>query len=297
MKPTIGFIGLGMMGLPMAERILAAGFPLVVYNRTASKTEGLISRGAHRAATCAEVGQASDICITMVSDPKALEEVVFSSDGIDKALIPGKIHIDMSTVSPAIIERLSKHYAEKNVGFLHAPVLGSTPQAADGSLLLFIGGKPTVADRAREVLDVLGKHKWFFPEATQATHLKLICNMFIASMSAPLAQGLVFGAKKGIPPSTLLAVLSHSSLNAPMYQTKGTSISKRQFTPARFLTKHLLKDINLVLEAGKDAGVPLPALEPIRQFYTEAMSMGLGDEDYSAVVKVLEVKAGVEVRE
>ena len=297
MKPTLGFIGLGMMGSPMAERLLDAGFPLVVYNRTESKTDHLVNRGARRAMTCKEIGQMSEICITMVSDPEALDDVVFSSSGLDKGLSPGKVHIDMSTVSPAIIERLSKHYSKINIGFLHSPVLGSTPQAADGSLLLFIGGDPIVAGRVKEVLNVLGMHQWFLPEATQATHLKLICNMFIASMSAPLVQGLVFGAKVGIPPSTLLEVLSRSSLNAPMYQTKGKSISKRQFTPARFFAKHLLKDINLALEAGKIASVPLPALVPIRDLYTTALSMGCGDEDYSSVVKVLEAMAGVEVQE
>lgn len=296
MKPTIGFIGLGTMGSPMAERLLGAGFPLVVYNRTAGRTDDIVGRGAQRAATYAEVGQTADIIITMLSDPEALKNVVFSPDGLDNGLSPGKIHIDMSTVSPAIIEKLSNHYQSKKIGFLHAPVLGSVPQATEGSLLIFAGGKPEVVERVRDVLNVLGKYHWFFHEATQATHLKLICNMFIASMSAPLVQGLVFGVKVGIMPSTLLDVLSHSSLNAPMYQTKGTSISKRQFTPARFFTRHLLKDINLVLEAGKNAGVPLPALEPIRQLYTEALSMGFGDEDYSAVVKVLEAKAGVEVR-
>ncbi len=297
MKPIIGFIGLGTMGLPMAERLLQSGFPLVVYNRTESKTNEIVQRGAHKAITCAEVGRTADICITMVSDPKALEKIVFSQNGLDEGLSTDKIHIDMSTVSPAIIERLLKHYSGKKVGFLHVPVLGSVPQATDGSLLLFVGGDPTVIDRVRDVLNVLGTWQWYFPEAAKATHLKLICNMFIASMSASLVQGLVFGVKVGIPPSTLLDVLSHSSLNAPMYQTKGRSITQRQFTPARFCTEHLLKDINLALDAGKNAGVSLQALEPIRELYIAATSMGFGREDYSAVVKVLETMAGVKVTE
>jgi 3-hydroxyisobutyrate dehydrogenase len=295
MKPTIGFIGLGTMGLPMAERLLTAGFPLIVYNRTALKADSIVKQGARRASTCMEVGREADICITMVSDPAALEEVVYSINGLDKGLSPTKVHIDMSTVSPVIIERLSKSYSEKKIGFLHVPVLGGVSQAADGSLLLFVGGDPESAARVQEVLSVLGSHLWFFPEITCATHIKLICNMFIAMMNVSLAQGLVFGVKVGISPLLLLEVLSYSHLNAPMYQTKGKLITERQFTPARFHMEHLLKDINLALDAGKNVGMPLTAFASIRTLYIDAISMGLGREDYSAVVKVLEAMAGVEV--
>jgi 3-hydroxyisobutyrate dehydrogenase-like beta-hydroxyacid dehydrogenase len=201
----------------------------------------------------------------------------------------------MSTVSPTTTEKLQQAYRKKHAAFLHAPVLGSVPEATDGSLLVFVGGEPESARRCESIFNSLGRHVWYFDEVTKATHLKLICNLFIASMLTVLSEGLVFGQKVGIPPRAILEVLKESSLAAPTYQTKGDAMLRRVFSP-RFMVAHMHKDVNLILDAARAVGVPLPPVEAIRHLYSDAEFLGYGNEDYSAVVKVLERSAGVEVK-
>ncbi len=287
MKPAVGFIGLGTMGLPMAGRILSSGYPLVVYNRTQSKTDDLVARGAIRASSPAEAAVKSDVLLSMVSDPAALEEVVKGEMGTAGALRPGTVHVDMSTVSPSVITEVASLYRSRSVGFLHSPVLGSVPQAAEGSLLLFVGGGEETYRKAKSVLDLLGTKHWRFPEPEKAATLKLLCNMFIAGMIAFLGQGVALSRKSGIDPAVLLEVLGNSALNAPMYQTKGAAMISEKFLPARFYGRHLLKDVDLVLGAARELDVPLPVMESVRTLVNSAVLAGYGDEDYAAVVKVI----------
>lgn len=295
MKQRIGWIGLGTMGRPMAERLLKAGYDLVVYNRTIQKAEPLMRQGALRAESPRAVAETCDVTITLVSDNQALTDVVIGQNGLYMGLGRGKIHIDMSTISPALARKLDRLSQAKEASFLHAPVLGSKPQAADGTLLIFAGGSSEAYQKCREIFETLSQRTWHFPEGTQATHLKLICNQFIASMITALAQGLVFGQKAGLDSDTILAVLGASALNAPMYQSKARMIRQRRFSEANFFVTHMLKDINLMLEAGRDLGVPLPGVAAIRELFVAAEALGYGQEDYSAVIKVLEELARTQV--
>ncbi|HXG38924.1 MAG TPA: NAD(P)-dependent oxidoreductase [Bacteroidota bacterium] len=283
MKPTVGFIGLGLMGLPMAQRLQSAGFPLNVYNRTRQKAEGLLSQGAVWCDSPAKVARQSEIVFTMISTSEVLKELAAE---IRPALNKGSIHIDTSTVSPSLTAELYQEYRADGKHFLHSPVLGSIPQATDGTLLLFVGGDDDAYRRSEDALKVLGKQVWRFPEVDQASHTKLLCNLFIAGMITTLAQAIVFAQKAGVDPRTLLDILPHSALNSPMYQSKGKSIIEGNFTP-RFFLDHMLKDINLMLEAAGKRGVSLPTIEVAQELFAQASQMGLGKEDYSAVVKVL----------
>ena len=295
MKQRVGFIGLGTMGRPMAERLLKAGYDLVVYNRTSQKVEPLLRRGALRVDSPRVVADTCDVVITMVSDTQALTDVVIGQHGLYMGLSAGKIHIDMSTISPALAQKLDRLYQAKDAIFLHSPVLGSKPQAADGTLLIFVGGSSQAYQQCQNIFQTLGKRIWHFPQVTQATHLKLICNQFIASMITALCQGLVFGQRAGLDIDTIMAVLEASALNAPMYQSKARMIKRRGFSEANFYVAHMLKDIDLMLEAGRALGVPLPGVTAIRELFVAAEAMGSGLEDYSAVVKVLEELARTQV--
>lgn len=295
MKQRIGFIGLGTMGRPMAERLLQAGYELVVYNRTSQKTQPLLRRGALRVDAPRAVGETCDVVITVVSDTQALTDVVIGQQGLYMGLSRGKTHVDMSTISPALAQKLDRLCQAKEADFLHAPVLGSKPQAADGTLLIFAGGSRPAYERCQHVFQTLGQRIWHFPQAKQATHLKLICNQFIATMIMALSQGLVMGQKAGLDLDVILAVLEASALNAPMYQSKARMMRERRFAEANFYVTHLLKDINLMLEAGRDVGVPLPGLAAVRELFVAAEASGYGREDYSAVVKVLEGLAQTKV--
>jgi 3-hydroxyisobutyrate dehydrogenase-like beta-hydroxyacid dehydrogenase len=290
----IGFIGLGMMGKPMALRLVEKGFSLRVFNRTREKAKELLEKGAQWNESPRQLMEESEIVISIVADSRALENITIGDKGTLEAAV-GKVHIDMSTVSPMTTKKLQHAYREKRAAFLHAPVLGSVPQATDGSLLIFVGGDLVTARRCESIFTSLGRRVWYFDEVTKATHLKLICNLFIASMMTALSEGLVLGQKVGLSASTILEVLKDSALAAPMYQTKGDAIRRRDFSP-RFMVSHMEKDTNLVLEAARAAGVLLPAVATVRQLYSDATLLGLGKEDYSAVIKVLERSAGVEVK-
>lgn len=287
MSQQIGFIGLGMMGKPMAMRLLGKGFPLHVYNRTRDKATDVLEKGAIWCESPRVVMEKSSIVISMVADSQALEEISIGSSGLLEGATTGKIHIDMSTVLPTTTERLEQEYQRRGAVFLHAPVLGSVPHAAEGQLLIFVGGNRSTANRCESIFSILGRRVWYFDEITKAGHLKLICNLFIASMITALSEGLVLSEKAGVPSSIVLEVLKESALNAPMYQTKGESIRERNFTP-RFLLTHMLKDANLILESAQKFGLSFPTLSSIRDLFAEAHSLGLGGEDYSAIVKVLE---------
>lgn len=297
MAQRIGFIGLGTMGRPMAERLLKAGFDLVVYNRTSEKTETLMRRGALRVDAPRAVVETCDATITMVSDNQALTDVVIGQNGLYMGLRAGKIHIDMSTISPALARKLDRLYQAKDASFLHAPVLGSKQQAVEGTLLIFAGGSSQAFQQCQRIFQALGQRTWSFPKVTQATFLKLICNQFIAGMITALAQGLVLGQKAELDVETLLSVLEASALNAPMYQNKAQKISRRGFSEANFFVMHMLKDIDLILEAGRELGVPLPGMAPVRELFVAAEGLGYGQEDYSAVIKVLEELARTQVGE
>ncbi len=295
MRATIGFVGLGTIGLPMAERLMGQGFAMVVYNRTAAKADGMVARGACQAADPAEVAAAAEIVITMVSDSAALREVALGERGILSGLATGNVHVDMSTVDPETTSSLAETYREQNKFFLHAPVLGSKRAAAEGSLLIFAGGPRQAYERCSEVFAALGKKSWHWEEVTRATGMKLACNLLLGGLMSVYAEALVFAAKAGIAPSDLMEVISLSALAAPNFQNKGRSISQRNFAP-NFYASHMLKDMDLILSAAEKLKVSLPTTAAVREQFRAAVASGFGMEDYSAVVKVLEEAAGCTVQ-
>jgi 3-hydroxyisobutyrate dehydrogenase-like beta-hydroxyacid dehydrogenase len=291
MKHSLGFIGLGMMGLPMAKRLSKAGFQFTVFNRTKSKAESLLSEGAQWRDLPSGVALISDIVFSMVANPDALSNIALGPDGVLSGLKSGGIHIDTSTVSPAITRDLTAQYAGRGCFFLHAPVLGSTPQATDGTLLMFAGGDAAAYHTAEPYLQLLAKQIWRFDLPEQATHMKLICNLFIAGMITTLGQAMIFAEKSNVDQRMMLDIIGQSQLSSPMYQTKGTSIVQKNFSP-RFFLEHMLKDVNLMLDAARDVHAPLPAIEIAQQLFAEAQRAGCGREDYSAVVKALRAREG-----
>ncbi|MBI2427578.1 MAG: NAD(P)-dependent oxidoreductase [Ignavibacteriales bacterium] len=284
MKPTVGFIGLGLMGAPMAMRLVDAGYPLHVFNRTKEKCAPLVHKGAYAASAPAEVAEKSDIVITMVTNDDALRSV---SSQIQSIARSGSIHIDCSTVSPVLTTALEKEYSQTGRFFLHSPVLGSIPQATDGTLMLFVGGSDDAYATADPVLTMLGQKIWRFPKVEHASIMKLIMNSFITGMIGTLSQALAFAQNAGVGGETVLDVLNSSALNSAMYQTKGKSILEKNFSP-RFFLENLLKDTNLFREAARSYSVDTPVTESMKSVLEKAVSQGLGKEDYSAIIKILQ---------
>jgi 3-hydroxyisobutyrate dehydrogenase-like beta-hydroxyacid dehydrogenase len=291
MQERLGFIGLGMMGSPMAKRLLNIGSQFSVYNRTRQKADDHIAQGARWCPTAADVGAESDIVFSMLANPDVLREITLGQHGIIEGLKPGCVHVDTSTVSPAVIRELTLQYTARGCHFIHAPVLGSIPQATDGTLLVFAGGDSKAYQKVEPALKALARQIWRFEHPEQATHLKLVCNLFIAGMITTLGEALIFAERADVDGQTVLDVISQSHLTAPMYQTKGAAILKDNFAP-RFYLDHMLKDINLMLDAAHGVGAPLPAIQIAQQLFVEAQQAGHGREDYSAMVKALQARGG-----
>ena len=283
----VGFVGLGLMGLPMAHRLLSGGYTLHVYNRSPSKADDIVRAGAERCGSPAVVARHSAIVVTMVSTSDALEEVSMGREGILAGLAAGGIHVDCSTVAPSATKKLFASYRAEHCHFVHSPVLGSVPQATDGSLLLFVGATDEAFIKAETLLRSFGSKVWRFDRVEEATNTKLACNFFIAGMITLLAQNLVFLRRAGIDPKRFLEILAHSSLNSPMYQTKGATMVDNNFAP-RFFVEHMLKDIRLLLDAAHDLGAALPTAELAQSLFDKTVERGFAKEDYSAVIKVLE---------
>ncbi len=294
MKPTVGFIGLGIIGLPMAERLLEHGLPLVVWNRTAEKADALVRRGAARAASPRELATRADVVITMVTDGWALESVALGPEGIAANLAAGKVHCDMSTIDPGTSRRLAAHYASCGAHFVHAPVLGNKRAAAAGALLIFAGGSAEAARKCEPIFAALGKKIWHWERPETATCVKLACNLLLGGMMELLAESLVFAAKAGVEPRAMLEIFGSSALAAPMYQAKGETIAQRNFTPSFYL-HNMLKDLNLALEAAAELNAELPATRAICGAFAAAAEAGLAEQDYSAVAQWLEQKAATHV--
>ena len=291
MRQSPGFIGLGLMGLPMAKRLVKTTGRLAVHNRTKDKAKELLHEGATWCDTPSGVASQADVVFSMVSDPAALRSIALGPSGIFAGLPPGGIHVDTSTVSSAITRELAETYREHGCHFLHAPVLGSVPHAADGALLMFVGGDDEAYEKAEPYLKILSQQRWRFEHPEQASSLKLICNLFIAGMITTLGQALVFAGKADVDERTVLDVIGQSQMGSPMYRSKGTSILDGNFAP-RFYLEHMLKDINLMVDAAREVGAPLPTIEVARELFLEAERAGFGHEDYSAVVKAMGMMKG-----
>jgi 3-hydroxyisobutyrate dehydrogenase-like beta-hydroxyacid dehydrogenase len=291
---NVGLIGLGVMGMPLAERLLNAKHTLTVHNRTAEKAQPLLKRGANWADTPADVARNSEVVISIVSDPAAVEAISLSESGILVGLGPDSVHCDLSTVGPAWSKTIAQVYAERERRFVQSPVLGSKRQIEEGLLLVFGGGAEEDVRRCEPVWRAFAARVWHLPTPEQAATTKLACNLLIAHMILGLGQSLLFAQKGGVTPAKILDILDASALGAPMYKSKGNSILERNFN-ANFYVQHMLKDLSLAADAGRETGTSMPLNALSRELFIAAAQQGWGEEDYSAVVKVLEQMAGVEL--
>ncbi|MCU0454251.1 MAG: NAD(P)-dependent oxidoreductase [Bacteroidetes bacterium] len=279
----IGFIGLGLMGTVMVRRLLDAGYPVAVWNRTREKATDQLKAGATWSDSPEELAGQSTLVVTMLTTPEVVEEMAGRIRG---ASANGSVHVDCSTIDPATTQRLAELAEAEGQGFVHAPVLGSVPQLTEGSLVMFAGGKAEHVQRVRRVLAAFGQKVFEFPTVMQATNTKLLANFFIASMISALSQGIVFARGAGIEVTTLLEILSLSALNAPMYQAKGPAMAKGEY-PARFYLEHMHKDVHLAARSAHSMGVALPSMPMLEDLFDRAMGLGLAKSDYSAVLEAV----------
>jgi 3-hydroxyisobutyrate dehydrogenase len=292
MKPTIGWLGLGNMGLPMATNLLKAGYDVTVYNRTLSKAEPLRALGAKVTDMAQGLAEQVDVVITMVSDGATLESVFAGEYGVYHGLRNGQTVIDMSTVAPETSRKLAAMAAEKGVAYLDAPVSGSVKPAQDGTLVILVGGEKEVYERHVPIFDVLGKQSFYFGANGQGNNAKLAINMMLGITLQGLSEALVLGAKTGLDRSTLLDMVSVTACASPIVLGKSPNILAENFD-AQFALKHMEKDFGLAIDAAKTAGAALPQTAAAHQTYVAAKANGLGDQDISAILLQLEAMSGL----
>jgi len=290
MKPTIGFIGLGLMGGPMASNLVKAEFPVTVWNRTASKAESLVKQGAKLAANPRAVALQADVLITIVSDPAALEEVLWGANGAIEGLRRGSLYIDSSTVSPDLARRVAKVCADRGVEFLDAPVTGGNWGAEKGELLYMIGGDAEVFDRAKPVLDVLGKKFFLLGPNGAGQTVKLGMNLILAMQVDALAEALAVVTAAGVEGERLVEVLQSSMGRTALLDIKAPLMLKHEYK-ASFPLRLMQKDLRLALEMAREHGVTLPAAAAAYGTYTTVKDSSNDDPDYAGIMRFWDAKA------
>lgn len=295
MSKKIAFIGLGIMGQPMALNLIKAGYDLTVYNRTPDKTSALAQAGARVAASPAEAVREAEIIWSIVSDTAAMEEVVLGPAGILSSIREGAVLIDSSTISPAVSRKFDCHLAGKNAKMLDAPVTGSKHGAEKGELTFMIGGDREVFDRMVPVLNVLGKRHIYCGAHGSGLSAKLAQNAIQATMVEVFCEGFVLATKAGVLPQTMMEIIQSSMARANLTDFKAPFIFKGDFTPY-FPLKLMHKDLELAMEAAYAQNVLMPTTAAVKETYGAAKAQGKGNMDYAAVVTFLEELAGVKVR-
>ncbi|MFG1621839.1 NAD(P)-dependent oxidoreductase [Kribbella sp. NPDC049227] len=279
----LAFIGLGLMGTPMATRLLEAGHDVTVWNRTAEKTKPLTDRGAAAASTPMEASAGVDAAITMVSNAEALEQVVFGEDGVAAALAPGQLLIDMSTVGPNAVRSVASRLPD-GVAMVDAPVRGSVPQATTGRLAIYVGADPADFHRVETILTPLGTlHHVGGLGAGAAT--KVVVNSTLGAAIAAFGEALALGDDFGLDRSVLLDVLSDTPIGGTV-EAKRANVESGNY-PANFKLSLALKDLNLVTEIADQFGRRLEVAVASRDWLEEAAVAGAGDLDYSAVIPTI----------
>jgi 3-hydroxyisobutyrate dehydrogenase-like beta-hydroxyacid dehydrogenase len=292
---SIGFIGLGIMGQPMAMNLVKAGFKVSAYNRTRDKASPLEKAGARVASSPADAARGADFVMSMVSDSAASEGVMLGKDGVLETVKPGSIVIDSATISPVVSRKLACHTAGKQASFLDAPVTGSKHGAEEGELTFMIGGEREIFERAMPVLKVLGKKHIYCGTNGAGLSAKLAQNVIQSTMIEIFCEGFVLAAKAGVKPETMFEIVQSSMARAALTDFKAPFIFKGDFTPY-FPLKLMHKDVTLAMEAAFAQGVTMPTTAAVKEVYGAARAQGKGDLDYAAVVTFLEGLAGVEVR-
>ncbi|XP_031479776.1 glyoxylate/succinic semialdehyde reductase 1 [Nymphaea colorata] len=282
----IGFLGLGIMGKAMAMNLLRHGFRVTVWNRTLSRCDELVEHGASVGETPAAVIKRCKYTIAMLSDPSASHSVVFDKHGVLEEICQGKGYIDMSTVDGNTSSNISEAITKKGGLFLEAPVSGSKKPAEDGQLIILAAGEKALYDEIFPAFEVMGKRSFFLGQVGNGAKMKLVVNMIMGSMMSAFSEGLVLADRSGLDQQTLLDVLDLGGMANPMFKFKGPAMIQRSFPPA-FPLKHQQKDMRLAVALGDEHAVSMPVAAAANEVFKRARSMGLGDNDFSAVYEAV----------
>jgi 2-hydroxy-3-oxopropionate reductase len=287
MTGKVGFVGLGIMGRPMARNLLAAGHELVVHNRSRSKAEGLAEEGAGVADNPKEVAESCETVITMLSDSPQVEEVLAGENGVFEGVREDALLVDMSTISPVVAKELAAEARERGASMLDAPVSGGEPGAEAGTLSIMVGGSVEGFERAEPLFEAMGTTVVHVGESGTGQVVKA-CNQIVVALTIEaVAEALVLGSKAGVDPAKVIEVLSGGMAGNKVMEVRGEKFLKHEFDPGFKLELHR-KDLGIALAAGREYGVPLPVTGIVDQVLEALVAKGLGGKDHSAILTFIE---------
>lgn len=292
----IGFLGLGIMGYPMARHLLQAGHEVALWTHQSQKARDLAGTGKGFAcSTPRQVAERADYIFYCVGDTSMAKAITMGDAGLLEGVRPGSIIGDCSTIAPTVSREIGAAFLAKGAHFLDAPCTGSTPGAEQGTLTFMVGGDQSAFERARPYFELMGKTFYYCGGAGQGLQAKLTQNLVLACIMEAFAEGIVLATKGGISPELMLEILNNSAAKSGLISYKAPFIFARDFH-TNFSTKWMAKDVGMALEQGKILNVPLPVTAVTEQMLRATISEGRGDDDFCSVIQVLEKWAGVVVK-
>jgi 2-hydroxy-3-oxopropionate reductase len=292
----VGFIGLGVMGKPMAKNLLKAGYPLTVYDISRPPVEELVQDGAVRASSVNEVARRSNAVITMLPGPSTVEQVVLGPNGVLDGASEGSVIIDMTASTPSLARRISEQAGKKHIETLDAPVSGAEQAAIQGTLSIMVGGKRSVFQECEGILGAMGKNVVRVGDSGAGQATKLANQIIVAVNLAALSEALIFAKKVGVRPDLVCEAVKHGLGGSAVLDTKGPRILSRDFVGGGKLKYHM-EQLSWVLEESGKLGIPLIMTALVQQAIIELCNQGKGDLDHSVIVNFFERLANVEIGE
>ncbi len=291
----VGFIGLGIMGRPMAINLINAGHEVTAFDVFPEAITPVVEAGATAASSCAEVGSASDIVVVMVQDGPQAEQAVAGENGVLDGASSGTLVVDMSSIAPGVSKRIGTACEAKGVGFLDAPVSGGEPFAISGDLAIMVGGKADLFETAQPLFDVMGASAVLCGEVGAGNVTKLANQIVVGANIHGLAEALTLATKAGVNPETVFNAIKGGLAGSNVMNAKGPMMFDRNFAPGFRIELHY-KDINNAMETARELGLPLQVTANLQQVLTSLVEKGYGKEDHSGILHYVEENAGVEVK-
>ncbi len=292
----LGFLGLGIMGYPMARNLLRAGHEVAVWSHTAQKARQLADeeKGVF-CGTPREVAQFADCSFLCVGNTEMSRDAILGDGGLAEGAKPGSVIADASTVSPSVSRMIGRELKTRGIEFLDAPCTGSKPGAEGGTLTFMIGGDRGVFERVRPYFEPMGKQLYYCGGPGMGLHAKLTQNLILSNLLQAFNEGMVLSTRAGVQPELMLEILNNSAARSGLISFKAPYVFRRDFS-TNFSVKWMHKDIGLMLDSAEDLNVPLPLTALTQQIFRAAIAAGLGDEDMCSTIKVMEEWTGVEVK-
>ena len=294
-KPTIGFIGLGIMGRPMSKHLLAAGYELVVHDVNREAVADVVAAGASEAGSAKEAAEKSTLIITMLPDSPDVEAVALGAGGLVEGVSEGDIHVDMSTIAPSTALAVGEAMAQKGAKCLDAPVSGGDVGAQNATLSIMVGGDQDTFDKVLPVFEVMGKSVVLCGPLGAGQTVKACNQVLVAVTIAGVSEALTLGTKAGVDPIKIVQVLSGRLARCGVLENRGERMVQGDFDPGFRIRLHY-KDLNIIMQTGNDYQVPLPVTSIVHELFNTAMGQGRGELDHSGLLTVIEDLAGIKAR-